>query len=221
MSTISPRTDEVRTTRAALLLAVALLALGVGARALAEEVDVPEAAAAAPAEAKAKAPAAPVSPEESEAQLMERARAYWEARVARNPQVYEFYPPPEIRPEGMVGTHGEGGAVAWSDFEIEAVKAEGESGLVQVRARMHLGADYEARIPEAMRDLMRPTVMEEWVHLEGVWYKKPIEQGLSRFMRGRREQAERERAAAAAAAQTQKKGAEATHASSEPPAQRD
>ena len=164
-----------------LLLAFALLALVTGAPALAEE--------AAPAAPDA-VPTAEVAPElertaadiEQDAKLMERAKAYWTARVARDPKVLEFYPPPEKLPEELRGSHGEGGALSWQEFEIEAVRATGDEGLVQVRTKMDFAGDLAIRLPHSMRKALEPTVMEPWILVDGVWYKRPIKPGLSRMM---------------------------------------
>ena len=66
---------------------------------------------------------AEITVSEEDAKLQARAQAYWEARVARKPEVMDFYPPEDKLPEGVRGVHGEGGSVAWGEFEIEAVKA--------------------------------------------------------------------------------------------------
>ena len=163
------------------LLAFALFGAAAGTIAFAEEEAEPAVAAS-----------------DEDAKLQARAQAYWEARVAQLPSVMDFYPPPEKLPEGVKGTHGEGGSVRWSDFEIEAVKADGDEGLVQVRAQMNLASDHMVRIPESMRHLLKPTIMEEWIRVEGEWYKRPIEPGLSRMMRSQRERQRAAREAAAA-----------------------
>jgi hypothetical protein len=160
------------------LLAFALLALAMGTIASAEET----------------AEAAPAASEE-DAKLQARAQAYWEARIKRSPEVMSFYAPEDKLPEGVRGTHAEGASVAWTEFEIEAVQADGDEGLVQVRAGMKLASDFDVRIPEAMRHLLKPTMMERWIRVEGEWYKRPIQPGLSRMM-GRRQSAERAEASA-------------------------
>jgi len=131
--------------------------------------------------------------------LLERAEAYWKARIAQDNAVYGFYPPEDKRPEGMKGVAAEGGTIGWSDYAIEAVKAEGDEGLVQVRTHMRLPMEQASRFPEAMKKYLTPTVMERWVRVEGVWYKRPVEMGLSRMMKAGREDAKKQAEAAKSA----------------------
>ncbi len=192
-----------------------LLTFALAAPVLADEAAPP--ANAAPADAAATAEPEIMGENEAGQALLARADSYWTARIARDPAVYGFYPPEEMRPEGMKGVPAEGGTVAWSGYAIEAVKVEGDDGLVQVHTQMVLPPEQAARFPEAMKKYLAPTVMERWVRLEGEWYKRPVEPGLSRIMK-----ASRKKAAEAQAAAEQKAAEEAgaaTTAGTEAPAQ--
>jgi len=141
-------------------------------------------AGAAPAEPPSGAPLggaadAPASPAQA---LRERAQAYWEARIAGSRLVYSFYPP--ATPPDMVA---EGGSLRHSGFEIADVQVSEDSAWVSLEVRLDAIGLIASRLPkgEGYPDLRSATIAEEWVRVEGVWYKKPRPRGLSRLM-GRR-----------------------------------
>ena len=179
---------------------VALLVFLVPATVVAEEAATGEAGAA---EAPAQEPAEIVGDAEEGKRLLARAEAYWTARIGQDPAVLGYYPPEDLRPEGMKGVPAEGGTIGWTKYHIEAVKADGDVGLVQVRTHMKLPPDQASRFPESMKRFLAPTVMEHWVRLEGEWYKRPVEMGLSRIMKNQRAQNEAARKQAEAKAKAE------------------
>lgn len=127
----------------------------------------------------------PVASSEEEKALLERARAYWDLRVVASNKVYEFYPP-DLRERGLLP--GEFAGVLYSGYEIERVLTEDDRGVVIVRTQQVLAPSLSARI--AGKDLekyLKAHIGEEWVRIDGTWYKKPFYGGLSRFMHQREE----------------------------------
>ena len=128
-------------------------------------------------------------------QLLERARAYWDARGARSKQVMEFYAPPEKGGPTRSRDVSEFGNIAYRSWEVESAEVDGDEGLVQV----HIVADFPLPTPVKLsRDIMDRTVPEEWIKVDGTWYKKPIPRGFSHAFNQSREAAEAARKAQAA-----------------------
>ncbi len=111
--------------------------------------------------------------------LEDRAREYWEARVARTPAVYDYYAPPEKGGPTQPKQMSEFGNIHFRTAEIEKVEIEGDRGVVHVRVAMELALGRPSQIPE---ERLRQVLREEWNRVDGVWYKKPIPRGLSRHM---------------------------------------
>jgi hypothetical protein len=142
-----------------------------------------EAAQAEKSQAGAKS-GDPVAETEDEQALLERARAYWDLRVAGSIKVYDFYPP-DVRARGQLPS--EFGGVAYTDYEIERVLTKGERGVVIVRAQQvltHPAASTRVRGKE-FENFLKAHLGDEWVEVDGTWYKKPVYGGLSRFLHSR------------------------------------
>jgi hypothetical protein len=146
---------------------------------------VPAAVAAEASEARADhagsaAQNTPVAETEDEEALLERARAYWDLRAEASTGVYEFYPP-EVRANGRLPAEFAG--VYYKDYQIEYVVTDGDRGLVVVQTQQLLDPVLAARLEgRDNADHLRARIGEEWVRVEGSWYKKPNYGGLSRFM---------------------------------------
>lgn len=205
----SPADLVRRSVSAAALLTLGLTLAG-GPVAAAE--GQPEAApAVAPAAAPKTQPGKAAS--EDEKALRQRATEYWEARVARSEKTADFYPPPEKG--GPPVRKADRGNIRFSSFEIEKIAIDGDRALVQVKAKALYGTGEAAIISQskfAQEALLAPTITDEWKKIDGVWYKKPIRRGLSRFMHkgapGERFEKRRQQANAPAATTSAQGGAD-------------
>jgi hypothetical protein len=127
-----------------------------------------------------------VAETEDEKALLERARGYWDLRVAGSNKVYEFYSP-EDRERGPLPAEFAG--VFYKDYQIERVVTDGERGVVIVRTQLALSPTLAARAPgKKFEKYLKSHLGEEWVRVDQTWYKKPFYGGLSRFMHARDEQ---------------------------------
>jgi hypothetical protein len=166
-----------------LCVAGAAVADDAGSESVAAEAAQAE-QAADPAKSAAKSGAA-VAETEDEKALLERARAYWDARVAGSNKVYDFYPP-DVRERGQLPAEFAG--VLYKDHEIERVLAKDGLGVVIVRAQQVLVLGPGVRTQaDGFEKQLKAHFGEEWVRVDGTWYKKPIYGGLSRFLRPRPE----------------------------------
>jgi hypothetical protein len=195
-------TDRMK--RAGHSAALAGIVLLVAAAAPAGEPATPPAnaqpAAAAPADAGTPADAAATKARVAaeEKALRERADSYWKLRLAQSPETLKYYPHDE---KGQIvgGFHAEGGTLQYTDYTIQRVVVDGDRGVVMVDVKTKLTGEQGARIPERFHEYLNQPVSEEWMRVEGTWYKKPVEAGLSRFMKQKHESIKREKAAAEAA----------------------
>ncbi len=155
--------------------------------------------AAEPPDETAEAPTLSYPEGSERAAVLERARAYWDAKIARSPEVFSFYPPVELG--GPKRPRGEQGSIRYREYEIRKVVVDGERAGVVIKVVTTLPAQQAMKVPDKYRHLLNPELVEEWNRIEGTWYKKPLEKGgLSRFMRrNRQRRAEAEPAAKAEA----------------------
>ncbi len=158
------------------------------------------AAAEETAEAKADqtgsaAQSVPVAETEDDKALLERARAYWDLRLAASTKVYEFYPP-EVQATGRYPAEFAG--VYYKEYEVEYARTDGDRGLVVVQAQQVLDPKLAARLKgKDLTEHLKARVGEEWIRVEGAWYKKPNYGGLSRFMDPNRHSMTRKKARSA------------------------
>ncbi len=164
MSTSSRRG---RQARLALALALALASASAG------EAEV------------SAAGATPAREVREEAGLRERARQYWEARVAGSDRVFEFYAPPEKGGPRGPAEVSEGGNLRFTAFEIEAVEVRAAEALVRVRVEATVPA---LRQPARSGTPRSALLREAWDRLDGAWYKRPVPRGFGRgtFSDGRK-----------------------------------
>jgi hypothetical protein len=124
----------------------------------------------------AAAKAAPTMERGDEEVLRERAAAYWQARQSRSRQVMDFYAPADkggpTRPKDV----SEFGNVGYSSYAIEDVTVDGGTGIVQIAVT----AVFPLPLPKKVaKDIMSRKIGEEWLKVDGVWYKKPIPAGFA------------------------------------------
>ena len=108
--------------------------------------------------------------------LLARASEYWDARGKRLGTVMDFYAPPEKGGPKQPKDVSEFGNITYTDWKVERAQVEGDRGIVDVR----ITAAYPLPIPIKLDDkLWTRTIREEWLKVEGSWYKKPIPLGFS------------------------------------------
>ena len=79
-------------------------------------------------------------------------------------EVYEFYPP-EVRERGLLPAEYAG--VFYRDYEIERVLAEGDRGVVVLRAQQVLNPSLAARLVGGhFEKYLKAHIGEEWVRIE-------------------------------------------------------
>lgn len=120
--------------------------------------------------------AAPAMERSDEEVLRERAAEYWQARQSRSKQVMDFYAPADkggpTRPKDV----SEFGNVGYSSYAIEDVTVDGDTGIVQVAVT----AVFPLPVPKAVaKDILNRKIGEEWLRVDGIWYKKPIPAGFA------------------------------------------
>jgi hypothetical protein len=223
MSRHQRRSDVLSTLVRGIAALAVLVALGLPAHAADTAAAQPAAAAgtattaatpapAKPAAAKPAAAVKPGSPEDVKA-LRERASAYWDARVAQSDATATFYPSKEQG--GPAVARPDRGNIHYTSYEIQEIVIEGDRALVVVKAHAAYAsgeAAIIAQVGEVRERLLNPTLGEEWLRIDGVWYRKPVERGLSRFMAHKRKpaaDATQSAGAAPAAAQAAQPPAEA------------
>ena len=108
--------------------------------------------------------------------LLERAREYWDARGKRLYKVMEFYAPPEKGGPKQPKDVSEFGNVAYTEWKVERVQIEGGRGIVDIL----ITAAFALPAPIKLDDkIWTRTIREEWLKVEGTWYKKPVPLGFS------------------------------------------
>jgi len=154
----------------AVLAASLLVAVGAGADDAKAPAKVDEAGAASEASATKDRNAS------DREKLMKRATAYWNARVARSPKVYDFYAPPEKGgPKGLKEI-SEGGNIQWLEAEVQDAKIGSNWGIVYTRVKAEIPVAGAFDLPEDMKERV---VQAQWNKVDGEWYKKPVPRGLS------------------------------------------
>lgn len=115
--------------------------------------------------------------------LSERAQSYWQARASRSAKVMEFYAPVDKGgPKDPVDV-SEFGNVRYKSWEIDSVSVEGDRGLVEIRIQADYNALSRALPRKLVESALNRTVREEWLKVDGVWYKKPIPRGFGKGFR--------------------------------------
>jgi hypothetical protein len=109
--------------------------------------------------------------------LRERAREYWEARVAGSARALEFYAPPEKGGPRGPAEVSEGGNLRFTGFAIEGVEIRGDGASVLVRVEAMVPADRQPARPGSPRSRL---LREAWERVDGAWYKRPVPRGFGR-----------------------------------------
>ncbi len=108
--------------------------------------------------------------------LLARAREYWDARGRRLGKVMEFYAPPEKGGPKQPKDVSEFGNVTYTDWKVERAQVDGDRGIVDIR----ITAAFPLPAPIKLDDkIWTRTIREEWLKVEGTWYKKPVPLGFS------------------------------------------
>ena len=150
-------------TRCSALFASLLIV--VGAPALADS----ETAASEPA-------AVPEMARSDEEVLRQRATEYWQARMSRSAKVMEFYAPADKGGPTRAKDVSEFGNVGYSSHSVQDVTVEGDRGIVQIQVT----AVFPLPVPRKVaKDILNRTIGEEWLKVDGVWYKRPIPAGFA------------------------------------------
>jgi len=114
---------------------------------------------------------------ESDSALLERAAKYWEARVARSREVLDFYAPPEKGGPKTARDRSEFGNVKYRAATIQGADIDGDQALV----RILITAGFPLITPIKLdKDFWDREIREEWIKVDGIWYKKAIPLGFSR-----------------------------------------
>ena len=149
----------------AAVLGLGLVLAAPGARADEASGGAGEIAATAPREAGS-----------DEEILLARAREYWDARGRRLGKVMEFYAPPEKGGPKQPKDVSEFGNVSYTEWNVERAQVEGDRGIVDIR----ITAAFPLPAPIKLDDkIWTRTIREEWLKVEGTWYKKPVPLGFS------------------------------------------
>jgi hypothetical protein len=111
-----------------------------------------------------------------ESALRERAQEYWEARATGSQKVLEFYAPAEKGGPTRAKDVSEFGNIRFKSWDIEGVEVGPERGWVNVKVSVSFPFPAAVRLDERF---MTRTLREEWLKVEGTWYKKPIPMGFS------------------------------------------
>jgi len=105
--------------------------------------------------------------------LRARAAEYWAARTSGEKDLRSYYPP------AYEGTITESVNVSYTNPRIEEVEIDGDSATVKVRAKARFALPPQfARLPERM---LEPLMPEQWLRIDGVWYREPVRGGLGRL----------------------------------------
>ena len=107
--------------------------------------------------------------------LRERATAYWQARAAHSDAVYDYYAPVD-----KGGPHRnqirEGRKAKYASVEVDKVEITDETGIVHVKveiASLSFASPALAMALEQNPEARRRTVRDEWVQVDGTWYRSP------------------------------------------------
>ena len=109
--------------------------------------------------------------------LLERAGKYWEARVAGSPKVLDFYAPPEKGGPKTARDRSEFGNITYRGAEIEGAEIDGDRAWVRIRITAGFPLATAVQLDEGF---WTREIREEWLKVEGTWYKKPVPLGFSR-----------------------------------------
>ena len=116
-------------------------------------------------------------PAADEQALLERAGKYWEARVARSPELLDFYAPPEKGGPKYARDRSEFGNVKYRGAEITGAEIDGDQAMVRIRITASVPLAAAAQLDKAF---WTREIREEWLKVDGTWYKKPVPLGFSR-----------------------------------------
>ena len=132
----------------------------------------PAAVAGAEAIPAANDPSAP-----TESILRDRVTLYWKARMAKAPEVMDFYAPPELGGPTRSRDVSEFGNVGYNGFEIKGIEMGADSAEVTLEIEPNLSS---LPLPEEMlKRLKTRSLTETWILVENTWYKKPIPRGFA------------------------------------------
>lgn len=112
--------------------------------------------------------------------VRERAEAYWQARLSRSQEVYDFYVPEE-KGGPKRNKIRDLGNVYYESFEVGEVDfREQDRAAVTMRVKISsLGVQVPPEVMNAIRE--EPRVFREpWKKVEGTWYREFVPFDLSR-----------------------------------------
>ena len=107
--------------------------------------------------------------------LRERATAYWEAKTLRSEAVFDFYAPPEKGGPDRDAIY-EGKQARLDSAVVDTVEVTDGTGIVHVKLEI---ASFEFLSPamamalEQHPELRHRTIRDEWLQVDGTWYRKP------------------------------------------------
>lgn len=111
-----------------------------------------------------------------EQKLAERAREYWGYRVGRSPKVMQFYAPPKLGGPTRSRDVSEFGNVGYKTWDIEDVEIDGDKAIVHLVVETSFPLPTPVEVGDRWR---RRHFGEQWIKVEGTWYKKPVPRGFS------------------------------------------
>lgn len=114
------------------------------------------------------------TPEQKE-EVRVRVQDYWNARIARERRVMDFYAPAELGGPTGPGDVSEFGNLTYREVEIKDIKVGSNWASVTLKVRLSLMVG-NVRLPDAAE---YATITEQWNLVDGTWYKKPIPPGLT------------------------------------------
>lgn len=107
--------------------------------------------------------------------LRERATAYWEAKAARSDAVFDFYAPPEKGGPARDSIY-EGRQARYASAVVDKVEVNDATGIVHVKLEIKsfdFASPALAAALEEHPEAMNRTVRDEWIDVDGTWYRKP------------------------------------------------
>jgi hypothetical protein len=116
-------------------------------------------------------------PAADEQALLERAGKYWEARVASSPELLDFYAPPEKGGPKFASDRSEFGNVKYQGAEVTGAVIDGDQAMVRIRITASIPLAAAAQLDKGF---WTREIREEWLKVDGTWYKKPVPLGFSR-----------------------------------------
>lgn len=106
-------------------------------------------------------------PERARKELIERAQAFWDAKVERQQEQTYRYLEPEWRVRVTEDEWlAEAPVVRWGNAKVLDAKVHGSQGLIKVEF------DYEITGTVAAGKKGRTEGTERWIRVDGVWYKQ-------------------------------------------------